>query len=59
MDDLVEREVALVHHHREGLGQDLQVRVDMSLQVIGHYLILLPLQYDGLELLPILRELGD
>jgi hypothetical protein len=31
----------------------------MSLQVIGHYLILLPLQYDGLELSPILRELGD
>ena len=23
LDDLVKREVALVHHHREGLGQDL------------------------------------
>lgn len=31
----------------------------MSLQVIGHYLVLLSLQYDSLELPPILRELGD
>ena len=31
----------------------------MPLQVIGHYLVLLPLQYYGLELSPILRELGD
>jgi hypothetical protein len=58
LDDLVEGEVALVHHHGEGLGQDLQVRVDVPLQIVGHYLVLLPLQYHGLEVPPILGELG-
>lgn len=58
LDDFVQGEVALVYHHGEGLRQDLQVRVDVPLQIVGHYLVLLPLQYHGLEVPPILGELG-